>query len=403
MRWSSAVSDAPSFSEAVGQVSEQVLDGLDGEQPDIAIAFVSSHHAPSYFTAPEVFEQRLGARVFIGCSAAAVIGGGREIERRPGVAVSAAHLPNIGVTPFEIRQDELPDPDAPPEAWRNLLGPEVEDPRAILLLPDPFTLRSDHLLAGLDFAYPHAVKIGGLVSGGTTPGSNALFSGSRVRRSGAVGVAFSGDLAVETVVAQGCRPIGKPSVVTGAHHNIITGLNGEPPLEILRDLFDKADQREKRLIRRSLQIGIAMDRLTNDFAPGDFLIRNVIGADEQDGSLAVGEMVQEGQVIQFQVRDAEAADHDLRAMLERYVEKLDGSTPVSALLFTCLGRGQYLFGAPDHDTGMFRDLVAQIPLTGFFSNGEIGPIGDQTYLHGYTSSFVLFKQGAEPRREPEAV
>ena len=398
MRWSSAVSDSPSFSEAVNQASAQILDSLDGQNPDLAIVFISSHHAPSYFTAPEVLAEALGAKVLIGCSAAGVIGGGQEVELRPGIAISAAILPGVEITPFHINQDELPSPDAAPGDWHSLLGIQPDDCPAIMLLPDPYTLRSDHLLAGLDFAFPDAVKIGGLASGGGRPGTNALFINEKSASSGAVGVAFTGDLAVETVVAQGCRPIGEPLVVTESEINVISKLGDQTPLEVLRDLFDTAEKHDKRLIRRSLQIGIIMDRLAQDRSEGEFLIRNVLGADEEDGTLAVGELVQEGQVVQFFVRDAQAADEDLRMMLEEYIDSLDdGDVLASALLFSCLGRGQYLYGAPDHDTNMFTDMVADIPIAGFFSNGEIGPIGDQTFLHGYSASFALFKQPSKSK------
>lgn len=393
MQWSSAVSDSASFTEAVNQASEQILANLDGRSPDLAVVFISSHHRPSYFTAPEVLSEALGAKVLIGCSAAGVIGGGQEVERRPGIAISAAILPGVDLSPFHLNQDELPSPDAPPEAWHELLGLQPAECPAIMLLPDPFTLRSDHLLAGLDFAYPSAVKIGGLASGGGQPGANTLFINGKSVRSGAVGVAFSGDLAVETVVAQGCRPIGEPLVVTDSEINVISKLGDRTPIEVLRELFEAAETREKRLIRRSLQIGIIMDRLAQDSSEGEFLIRNVLGADADDGTLAVGELVQEGQVVQFFVRDAQAADEDLRMMLEEYIDNLDDDdVPASALLFSCLGRGQYLYGSPDHDTTMFTDMVADIPIAGFFSNGEIGPIGDQTFLHGYSASFALFSQ-----------
>lgn len=398
MQWSSAVSDSPSFTEAVTQASEQILANLDGQHPDLAVVFISSHHAPSYFVAPEVLAEALGAKVLIGCSAAGVIGGGQEVERRPGIAISAAVLPGVDLTAFHLNQDELPRPDAGPDEWHSLLGVRPEDCPAIMLLPDPFTLRSDHLLAGLDFAFSDAVKIGGLASGGGQPGANALFINDKSVRSGAVGVAFTGDLAVETIVAQGCRPIGEPLVVTKSEINVISKLGDQTPLEVLRDLFDAAETREKRLIRRSLQIGIIMDRLPQEKSDGEFLIRNVLGADEEDGTLAIGELVQEGQVVQFFVRDAQAADEDLRMMLEEYIDNLDeGDIPASALLFSCLGRGQYLYGSPDHDTTMFTDMVADIPIAGFFSNGEIGPVGDQTFLHGYSASFALFSQPSKTK------
>ena len=393
MQWSSAISDAASFTEAVHEASEQILAKLDGANPDLAVIFISSHHRPSYFSAPEVIAEALGAKVLIGCSAAGVIGGGQEVERRPGIAMSAAVLPGVELSAFHLNQDELPSPDAPPQAWHELLGLLPVECPAIMLLPDPFTLRTDHLLAGLDFAYPSTVKIGGLASGGGQPGENYLFINEKSVRSGAVGIAFSGDLTVETIVAQGCRPIGEPLVVTESEINVISRLGHQTPLDVLRELFEAAETREKRLIRRSLQIGIIMDRLAQDSGDGEFLIRNVIGADEEDGTLAVGELVQEGQVVQFFVRDAQAADEDLRMMLEEYIDNLnEEAIPESALLFSCLGRGQYLYGSPDHDTNMFTEMVADIPIAGFFSNGEIGPIGDQTFLHGYSASFAMFRK-----------
>jgi small ligand-binding sensory domain FIST len=398
LQWSSAVSDSPSFMEAVEQASKKIIASLGGQRPDLAVVFVSAHHSQSYSEAPEALAKALGAKTLIGCSATGVIGGGHEVERRPGIAISAAVLPGVEIIPFDLNQDELPSPDAAPEDWQTLIGIPPDDCPAIMLLPDPFTLRSDHLLAGLDFAYPSTVKIGGLASGGGQPGTNALFLDDKMISSGAVGVAFTGDLAVETVVARGCRPIGKPLMVTEAELNVSSKLDDTTPLDALREIFETATTREKRLIRRSLQIGIVMDRLAQDRSEGEFLIRNVLGADEEDGTLAVGEMVQEGQVVQFFIRDAQAADEDLRMMLEEYIDNLDeGDVPASALLFSCLGRGQYLYGSPDHDTSMFTDMVADIPIAGFFSNGEIGPIGDQTFLHGYTASFALFRQSSKTK------
>ncbi len=395
MRWTSSVSDAVSFTEAAHNVCDDVLESLDGKRPDLALAFISSHHAPSYQAVSEVFAERLNARVFVACSASGVIGAGREVERRPGIALSAALLPGVKLTPFMVKQDELPGPDEPPDAWEELIGVPPSECHAILLLPDPFTLQADQLIAGLDYAYPKAVKIGGLVSGGTGSGTNALFLNGQMKRGGVVGVGFSGNLAVETVVAQGCRPVGKPMVISQCEGNIIRRLDDSTPLEVIKGLFDTAEPRDRRLIRRSLQIGIVMNPLSDQFSAGDFLVRNVIGADEADGAIAVGELVRDGQVVQFHVRDAEAADEDLRAMLDKCVAELGDKEPAGALLFQCLGRGQLLFGSPDHDTDMFREKVSPVSIAGFFCNGEIGPVGGSTFLHGFTSSFALFRSRYE--------
>lgn len=390
MRWSSAVSDISSLTRAVDDTAEQVEIGLDGPAADLVFAFISSHHAPSYYSVVELVRSRFPGATVIGCSAGGVIGAGHEVEKMPGVALTAASLPGVVITPFEFEKEELPSPDASPDAWEALIGVPASDHPNIVLLPDPFTLPSEALVEGLDYAYPDSVKIGGLASGGTVDGANALFSNRGTRRSGAVGVALSGNVVVDSVVAQGCRPIGTAMVVTGSNDNVITGLDGELPLDILRNLFDEGDEPEKRLIRRSLQIGILMDPFQDEFAAGDFLIRNVIGADGDNGALAVGERIREGQVVQFHVHDATSATDDLGASLMRYASDHPDAAPAGALLFSGLGRGERLFGTVDHDTDLFRSLVGSMPVTGFFCNGEIGPVGGSTFLHGYTSSFALF-------------
>lgn len=380
------------------ETAEQVEIGMDGPSADLVFAFISSHHAPSYYSVVELVRSRFPGATVIGCSAGGVIGAGHEVEKTPGVALTAASLPGVVITPFEFEKEELPSPDAPPDAWEALIGVPASDHPSIVLLPDPFTLPSEALVEGLDYAYPGSVKIGGLASGGTVNGANALFSNRGTRRSGAVGVALSGNVVVESVVAQGCRPIGKAMVVTGSNDNVITELDGQLPLDVLRNLFDEGDEREKRLIRRSLQIGILVDPFQDEFAGGDFLIRNVIGADGNNGALAVGERIREGQVVQFHVHDATTASDDLGASLMRYASDHPDAAPAGALLFSGLGRGERLFGMVDHDTDLFQSVVGSMPITGFFCNGEIGPVGGSTFLHGYTSSFALFSP-----KEPTAV
>jgi small ligand-binding sensory domain FIST len=288
----------------------------------------------------------------------------------------------------------LPNADMPPEAWERVVGVAAGDLPHLVLMPDPFSIDAGALVAGLDFAYPRSIKVGGLASGGRQPGENALFINDRVVRSGAVGLAMSGNLTVDTVVAQGCRPIGRPAVITECERNLILKLGERAPLELLRELYEASGESERRLISKSLHVGIVMDPLSDTFAAGDFLIRNVIGVDEATGSVAVGETLREGQVVQFHVRDAATATEDLGAVLERYSAARGRKRPAGALLFSCVGRGQFLFGAADHDTELFQSMVAPVPLAGFFCNGEIGPVGGSTFLHGYTSSFAVFSPAA---------
>ena len=390
MKWSSKVSEEFSLKAAIDECVSHVRADLGGARPDLAVVFVSPHHAPDFEDLPALVRQKLGPALLVGCSGGGGIGGGKEVEDRAGFALTVGSLPDVEITPFHLEDAKLPNPDASPSAWEKVVGVSAEAKPDFIVLPDPFTVRADHLLSGLDYAFPGRVKVGGLASGAQRPGGNALFLGDKVHRAGAVGVAMRGAVKVETVVAQGCRPIGQAMVVSGCQQNIMLELEGKKPLDVLRGIFDASNDRDRALINRALHVGVVMDPLKTEVRPGDFLIRNVMGVQNETGGIAVGEMLREGQVVQFHVRDAMTAEEDLQALLRQYMTDHKGAKTSGALLFSCLGRGMHLFGRPDHDTDIFRDQFGPVPLGGFFCNGEIGPVGPSTFLHGFTSSFAIF-------------
>jgi len=205
-------------------------------------------------------------------------------------------------------------------------------------------------------------------------------------------VALSGNIAVETIVAQGCRPIGNPLIVTRCQGNVVQELDSQPPLEVLRELYGSLPARDQELFRTSLFVGVEMRQDQVEYRAGELLVRNLVGMDPDSGALAIGAPLHPMQVVQFLLRDARTATEDLARMLDRSAARR--SPPAGALLFSCLGRGAHLFGRPDHDTDLFREKVGQVPLGGFFCNGEIGQVGGATFLHGYTSSFALFREAA---------
>lgn len=382
MRWASAISDRASGADALGEAVAAVRGRL--ARLDFAIAFVSPEHAREL--APRLGDVLgLGpAGTLLGCTGAGIIGGTREIEDRPAVSVTAAELPGVTCKAFRV------DPDAPPwdaEAWRAQIG--VDDPAGLLVLADPFSSRVPEMIAELDVAFPRARKFGGLVSGGLMPGTNWLFANGETFHGGVVGAAFIGDLAIDTIVAQGCRPIGPPMVVTRCDGNVIGALDNTSPLEVLQALHASLDARDRALFRHSLFLGIEMkDSLVH--SEGDLLVRNIIGLDPEANVLAVAAPLRPFQVVRFLLRDAHAATEDLVRLLEQH--RAGHDTCDGALLFSCLGRGAGLFGEPDHDCRLFKRLIGDVAVGGFFCNGEIGPVGGTTFLHGYTSSFALFRR-----------
>ena len=391
MKWSSAVSESFSLGDAVAECASKIGNELGALLPDMVIAFVSAHHESGFEAVPGLVRDHLGSCVFIGCSGGGVIGEGREVEHRPGFAMSAAMLPDVELTPFHIEDSDLPDPDAAPNAWEALVHTSAEKGPQFLLMADPFSLRGERLLMGLDYAFPQSVKIGGLASGAQQPGGNALYLAEEMYRTGAVGLAMSGDIVLDTVVAQGCRPIGEPTHVTSCDGNVLLELNGRSPFDVLKDIFERSNERDRELAKHSLFLGIVMDELKEGPEMGDFLIRNIVGVDPRRGALAVGEMLKEGQTVQFHIRDADTSVEELNAMLTRFVMSHPLHEDGGALMFSCLGRGSNLYGRADQDTDVFREKVGRLPLTGFFCNGEVGPVGGSTYLHGYTSSFGIFR------------
>ncbi len=398
MKWATTISQKTSFEDALLECVEKVRESLGPGPVTLALVFVTPHFAEYYGRLHEVLRGTLAPETLLGCSAGGVIGGGEEVERLPAVTLTAARLPDVTVRPFHVAGDALPDPDGPPDSWERLVGvKQVEEPQFVLLA-DPFSAHPEALLAGLDYAFPDSAKIGGLASGATSPGLNALFLDGEVFDGGTAGAALSGNVIVDTVVAQGCRPIGELMRVTRCEANVLYELDGRTAFSALKDVFLGLDERDRELMGTSLFLGLVMDEFKEEPEAGDFLIRNLMGTDPESGAVAVGEYLQEGMRVRFHLRDAEASAQDLHAVLAGYENSPPQGDAVSgALLFSCLGRGEYLYKKPNFDTGVFKQHLGDVPVGGFFCNGEIGPVGGATFLHGYTSSFGLFRP-----REPGA-
>jgi len=376
--FASALSQHPIATQAVGEVGGEILEQLGGEGCDLAVCFASTHHVGAFEDMAPALRSVLQPRVLIGGTAVAVVGGPHEVEETPALSVFAARMDGAELTPVTLRIQETPDGPAL-TGWPSLDRP----PGSLLLFADPFTFPVDAFLQRVNRDLPGLQIIGGLASAAGSPGGNRLVLDDRVVEEGAVGVFVDGGIEVRTLVSQGCRPIGRPYVVTAATQNLVEELAGKPAVERLQELAAAATPEERELLRGGLHVGLVVDEHKAEFGRGDFLVRNLLGADESSGALAVGESVSVGQTVQFHVRDAGAADEDLK-------ELLSTADADAALLFTCNGRGRHLFAVPDHDAGLVEKLLGPIPLAGAFCAGEIGPVGGRNFLHGFTASLALF-------------
>jgi small ligand-binding sensory domain FIST len=353
---------------------------------DLAFVFFSTHHAAKASMISVMLQRELRAKACIGCTGEGVIAGCEEIETASAMTVWVARLPHVGLRPLQLSVSQLQDQILTP-GWPE---PGLEN-STFILLADPFSTPMQEVLSLMSDRYPHGKAVGGLAGGGQDSGENRLLLNDQVFDGGVVGVQLIGPIAVRTVTSQGCCPIGERFVVTRAEQNLIYELGGVSALKRLQDIFESLGGTQRRDAHRAVHLGIVIDEHQSHFERGDFLVRNLIGADQQAGAIAIGDIVQEGQTVQFQLRDAKSASDDLHFLLaaDRATHQ---SPPLGALLFSCCGRGEGLFGQPHHDSGVVQERLGSIPTAGFFAQGEIGPVGGRNFLHGYTASVVIFSE-----------
>lgn len=389
IRFASALTRHGGVQAAADELIRTIREQLGSSRIDVAFLFISSHHADYAEILSQTLRTALGLETLVGCTGEGVIATGREVETGPAATLWAAHLPGVTIHPLRLSfsgiQEQFslqgwPEPDF-----------AVEAAPVMMLFADPFSTPMQDVLAVTEERYPNAIALGGLAGGGQDIGENRLFLDDQVYTDGLVGVALAGNVSVRTIISQGCRPIGDRFIVTKAEHNVIQELGGVSALHCLQTVFGELTTDERALAQRALHIGIAMDEQRARFTRGDFLIRNLIGADKQTGAIVIGDVVQEGQTVQFQVRDAQSADEDLHALLASS-DPVHTSKPLGALLFSCCGRGRGLFGSPNHDAAVIQERLGTIPVAGFFAQGELGPVGGRNFLHGYTASIAIFSE-----------
>jgi small ligand-binding sensory domain FIST len=405
MKWASAISRSPRLDAALADVVEQAARGLDQIEPDLVFLFLSANFAPDAKRIAARLAPWLGSALLVGCSAQGVAGGGRETEGEPAIALLAGVLPDVDIEARHVTQDLLRMPVADAAGWRALLGVDLDDP-AFVVIADPHSVPVEALVKGLDVAHPGATKVGGIASGGQQPGSHVLLLGTDVYRAGAIVLALGGNVRLDAIVAQGCKPVGEPHFVTSCHEHLLRELDGASPRDVLTRLYENLSPADRQLFGHAVFVGLALPGEHRELHAGDFLVRNLLGLDPDTGALWIGGELQPNSILQFHLRDAATSAADLDRQLQRFVARGGGAS--GALMFSCVGRGAGLYGRPDHDTLAFQRHLGEVPLGGFFGNGEIGPVAmgnraPATYVHGHTSAFGVFrpKRPVAPRATRE--
>jgi len=381
--FAAALSEHPVTAYATGEVCGEVLERL-GSHPDLALVFATLAHAGALEDVVATVREVLHPTVVLGAAGDSVVGTAREVEGGAGLSLWAGRWGPV----LPVRIVAGTGPGGP--VFHGVPGPVPFEASSLLLVADPFTLPAGECLGTLAAALPGLPVVGGMVPGARGPGGTRLALDDRIHTDGAVGVLLGPGADVVAVVSQGCRPIGRPYVVTDGTGAVIRALAGRPALDRLDEIAASLSPEEVRAVNAGgLHLGRVVDERKPEFGPGDFRIRRVLGGDRDTGAIAVDDDVPIGTTVCFHVRDAASAHDDLDAVLRREAGRVSAE---AAWLFTCNGRGRRLFGVPDHDAGLLAEHVGPVPVTGFAAAGELGPVGGRNELHSFSASVVLLRE-----------
>jgi small ligand-binding sensory domain FIST len=383
VRIGTGLSSEPDPELAARDAAREASTALGDEPADVAVVFAAGDHLADPEATVTAVHDALDPPAMIGCGAGGVLGDGREVEDGTGIAVWAAALDGGVATPFHAEVDDVDD-------GLMVTGfPELEGAAAALLLPDPLSFPTDLLLRELATRAPAVPVLGGVASARGTSGEAALFLDGELVEGGAVGLRLD-DVELLPCVSQGAAPLGPEMTVTAAEGGVIQHLAGRPALVRLQEAVEELGARERGLLAGGLLIGIVFEGGRPEYVQGDFLVRGIIDVDRESGAISVGMPVSEGQIVRLHARDAASAHRDLRSALALRRSALGGAAPAGALVFSCNGRGRSMFGVSDHDAGLVVDELAGAPSAGFFAAGEIGPVGGESFLHGFTTTVAIF-------------
>ncbi|MBI5711652.1 MAG: FIST C-terminal domain-containing protein [Candidatus Eisenbacteria bacterium] len=394
MRWASAASTLPDTAAAADEVCAALAAALGDGPVDLALAFFTASHVPRAEALAAAFKSRMRPGTLAGASAHGVVSAEHEIESGPALSVIAARLPGVAVRPLVLVNEGWGEAVADPLAFARC-APGMAGAELVLMLGEPFSLDVESVLRAFDRHAPGGRVVGGMASAAPRPKGNALFLNDWVAGEGGIAIALAGALRVDVVVSQGCRAIGPTLAVTAGEGNVVAGLDGRPAVERLEQVLRELPEEERERLKHGLYVGKAARRGAE--GRGDWLIRNLLGADRDRGVLAVGDHVQAGEKLRLHVRDAATAREDLELLLS---PQAFDTRAEAALLFCCNGRGQGLYGAPDGDIAPLQvALGGHVPAAGMFCAGEIGPVGERNLLHGHTASIAVVRGKEAPRAE----
>jgi small ligand-binding sensory domain FIST len=371
------------------QWAEKLRARLPAPSVSLGLVFMSPKFFPHAKQALEILRVHARIPLLAGCSGTALIAGSSEIENANGLALALYSLPGAQLKTFRFTQEQVEEASGA-AYWHSEAGVKPKDVNGWLTFIDPFHLDAEGWLRSWNEAYAPLPTFGGLASGIFSEQTTQIYLNGDVFEDGGVAIAIGGEVKLSGVISQGCTPIGETWTLTRVEHNLIQQIANRPAYAVLAETFEKLPFAEQQKARGNLLIGLVVNEYLEDFHRGDFLVRQLIGGDPGSGVLAVGALPRAGQTMQFQRRDASAATEDMGELLARTKKNLAGAEIYGGCLCCCNGRGKNLFGQPNHDAELVQQQLGPLGLAGLFCNGEIGPVGEKSFLHSFTASLALF-------------
>jgi small ligand-binding sensory domain FIST len=389
VRFASHLSTATELDDLVAELIEfgQAFD----DDISVAFLFASQSHAKFLDAAGLAVRESLGPGILVGCSAESVLTTRLEVEDEPAVTLVLASMPGVTIDPVRVAGDDWTGLISTHHAMLDALslGPKS---RGLIALFDPWTVPLDQVLNVVSDHRPGVPVLGGVASGARAPGQNQFLLNDELFHDGLVGLSFSGNVTIDPIVSQGCRPLWKPLIVTRARGNAIGELGGKPALATLRGLIESMNDAEKKQLGHGLMLGRAVSEYRDAFGPGDFVMRGILGVEEESQMIGITDRIRVGQTIQFHVRDAQTAHDDLVDHLQKSIAARGAAA--GGVLFTCNGRGSRMFDTASHDATTIASVIPDMPLGGFFAAGEVGPVDGRHFVHGHTACLALFRPEA---------
>lgn len=367
----SANSTQPDWQQAVDECVKQIAEQAQGK----TLGFVYASDSFAHFLQPitEYLQETLGLENWVGTVGLGICNGFNEVYEQPALSILLTDI-----NPEHFRTFEGVDPELTNikqlEDW-------YKDNFATLgvLHGDPYSHTLPELVEMISQTVPEGFMVGGLTS---SRNDNPQVINGTLSEGSVSGVLFTEDVPVATAVTQGCSPIAAKRKITECSRNIIVSLDDRPALEVMKEDIGELLAKDMKDIANYIYVGFPVAGSDT----GDYLVRQLMGIDDKNNLIAVGEMVEEGQPMMFCRRDGNSAREDMTRMLTGIKKRIGDQTPKGALYYSCLGRGRSLFGPDSQELEMIREELGDIPLTGFFCNGEIA----HNQLYGFTGVLTVF-------------